>query len=324
MRVRLAIGGNRRLALALLGGVLAALAIITLLPWLGPYSPAADAFSHFRLHYVVMCAVVAALCLLVSRRIAIVAVSMAMVNFAGAAIHPRAASTPDARGIPLKIVTINTLYRVDNTDAVVALVRREAPDIVFLQEMTRAKAGIMTRLKADYPWQVHCIGATNCDTAILSRRPWREAGGRRLGRRGGSVAWARFGQDLAGLTVASVHLRWPLVSDQLGQLREVKDVLGSVAGPVVVAGDLNATAWSGVVRVFSAETGMRPAGGFVPTWPARGFKSGRTCPLCFPQLQIDHVLVSRGVEVVATRPGADVSSDHLPLFAEIVLDPASR
>lgn len=309
----------RSAALRFLFAMLLGLGVASVLSWVDLWHGASDLLSHFRVHFAVASAVAAVACILVSRRLALVALTMGLANAAGAGIYPYAQPEASAGGHRIKVMTINLLHRAGNVEDVVALAREEAPDIIFLQELSFGNRAVLRRLRGAYPWQVNCMGDDACDTAVLSRFPWQRTGGQRLPQRAGSVAWAAFGPELGYLKVASVHVRWPYFSDQAAQLRQIRKSLPAQPGPVLLAGDFNATAWSGVLRKFASESGLRPAGAFAPTWPVRGYRSQSTCRLCFPQLQIDHVLISRSLKVLSRHAGRDVGSDHLPLFVELEL-----
>jgi endonuclease/exonuclease/phosphatase (EEP) superfamily protein YafD len=95
------------------------------------------------------------------------------------------------------------------------------------------------------------------------------------------------------------------------QLDHVGATVEGVAGPVIVAGDLNATPWSPHFRDLLAATGLRDAAagrGWLPTWPVRLGPAG---------IPIDHVLIGGGVAVAGLRRGLDIGSDHYPLIADL-------
>lgn len=300
--------------LAILG-----LAACTITGLFGAWSVVADAFTHFRVHLAVLALLLAGCTLRVHRRLVAAAAVVAMINLGLAVTYDRSPLVVSAGGTVLKVMTVNVLFHVDNDDQIVAQIAVEAPDVVFLQELTWARQGLLKRLEALYPWQISCKGAWRCDVAIVSRHRWDAAQAAPVGETGTKMAWARFGPEWGGALVASVHLKWPLVSDQTAQLQSVSDALAGHAGPIIVGGDLNAAPWSAAVRSFARQTGLNSAGGFVPTWPRRTFVHGQPCVACIPQLQIDHVFVSPQIRVLSVRAGADVGSDHLPLIAELEL-----
>ncbi|KAB2849782.1 MAG: endonuclease/exonuclease/phosphatase family protein [Hyphomicrobiaceae bacterium] len=297
---------------------LSAIAAFTLLASMGEPAGLSDAFSTFRLHFAFGASAIALMGLWLGRVTAIAGLALAFVNLL-AGDHPLSPVVPPANGKPLKVMTFNTLYRVENGDRIISEIARHDPDIVFLQEQVVGKQWIYERLKTRYPFQVYCRRVGECDTAILSRYPWISAEAKKVGRDGASFALARFGAELNNLTVATVHLKWPQYSSQLAQLARAWDHLKDSKGEIILAGDFNAVPWSGTLRTFSANTGLRTTGGLAATWPARHHRTGRPCLWCVPQLQIDHVLVSSGIRVTAAAVGKDLGSDHLPVHVELEL-----
>lgn len=296
---------------------LAAAALATFVGLLGDWSIVADGFSHFRVQLALMALPLGVAALFFDRRLTLAAAVIAAANIALASTYARTPVVAAAGGTTLKVMTINVLHGVDNDPQIVAQIAAQNPDVILLQELKQSRLSLLQHLMRDYPWQVSCAGAWACDVAIVSRRRWETAQAQPVGSAGAKMAWARFGQEWGGALVASVHLRWPIFSDQSAQLRGVGEVLASHRGPVVVAGDLNSAAWSAAVRSFTRQSQLASAGGFVATWPRRTSVGGHPCMLCVPQLQIDHILVNRQIRVLAVQPGGDVGSDHLPLIAEL-------
>ena len=100
----------------------------------------------------------------------------------------------------------------------------------------------------------------------------------------------------------------------------VRRSAGGLAGPTVVAGDLNATMDHAPMRELVGR-GFRDAATearsrWQPTWPSAGMVSrfGVTVP---PLLAIDHVLVDEGLRAVATRSYPVPGTDHRALVATL-------
>jgi endonuclease/exonuclease/phosphatase (EEP) superfamily protein YafD len=281
----------------------------------------ADVVSPFQLHMAVAAVGLAVVTTALRRFVySAVALAVAFVNLAAAVTYEFAAPRGYAGGQRLRVMTVNTLQYVENSAAIARRILDAQPDVVLFQELMKDKAALLTRLKAEYPYQVSCAPLWYCDVAIISRVQWTQAQTGLVGPRYTKVAWAKFDRDLSGAVVASVHLRWPGISDQRAELEAALDELGvSRGGPVVLAGDFNNVAWSPVIRKVAQGSGMRPAGGLQPTWPIRTFKGGRECVVCIPQFQIDQVLVSPSIGVISTHVESDVGSDHLPVVADLEL-----
>jgi endonuclease/exonuclease/phosphatase (EEP) superfamily protein YafD len=94
------------------------------------------------------------------------------------------------------------------------------------------------------------------------------------------------------------------------QMAGLAHFLRQIGGPLIVAGDFNTPPWAGSLKRLLMDTGLAPALGFMPTWPA--------WPLPVPQLALDHILVSSDLDVVRAGTGPLAGSDHLPVWAEIV------
>lgn len=298
---------------------LCAAAGATAIGLLGAWSVIADAFTHLRLHLALAALVLAALMLPLNRRWSAFGLAVALVNIGFVLTFSQAPRAQPGHGPSLKVMTVNVLYPVENDAQIIAQIAAEQPDVVLIQELTRARAGLLEKLRATYPWQVDCSQGWRCDVAIVSRHPWDAAEADPVGPTGTKLAWARFGPQWANLMVASLHLKWPLISNQSAQLASAREFLARHNGPVIVAGDLNAAPWSAAVQSFTRAARLTSAGGFMPTWPRRTTGQGQLCTLCVPQLQIDHILVSHHIGVVDVHRGQDVGSDHLPLLAVLRL-----
>jgi endonuclease/exonuclease/phosphatase family metal-dependent hydrolase len=150
------------------------------------------------------------------------------------------------------------------------------------------------------------IAAGTWGVALLSRLPVRSTRIVDLGRM--VERWdvadryailAEVGVGSATVTVTALHLSFTL-PNALAQLRRLG---GYVPGhrPSVVVGDCNL--W-----------------GPLATTALRGHRRavrGRTWPAARPHSQLDHILVSPGIRVLASEVLPPAGSDHLPVRAEL-------
>ena len=86
------------------------------------------------------------------------------------------------------------------------------------------------------------------------------------------------------------------------------------AGPLVLAGDLNAPDASAAVQSLLAR-GLRDA--FASAGRGYGYTYGHTLRPAFSFLRIDHILVSPQIEVVRCFTGDTEASDHRPVIADL-------
>ncbi|KOG35004.1 endonuclease/exonuclease/phosphatase family protein [Streptomyces resistomycificus] len=219
----------------------------------------------------------------------------------------------------LRVLTSNIEFG-QATDALVATVREERPDLVFVQECDyRCDARLKRDLGADYPHRQAVAGGGSAGSVLLSRFPLKAAEGV-PGTMGmpGAVA------DVAGRAVRLqlAHPMPPLPGQvdvwrrELGTLR---DFAAAHAGtPTVLAGDFNASQDHAAFRRV-LDTGLRDAARLAgsdrtPTWPAR--TAGSTPAL---GTQIDHVLVSRDFAARDARFLDLADTDHRALLVDLTL-----
>ncbi|TYC67215.1 endonuclease/exonuclease/phosphatase family protein [Stappia sp. BW2] len=120
------------------------------------------------------------------------------------------------------------------------------------------------------------------------------------------------------LSVFAVHTLPPLIPRfyraQADILRKLATEVSRTTGPVLVAGDMNATSWAPLLRQFQGTAGVRKAvcgNRWTPTWLA---------PVPGLGLELDHFFVRNGIKVKTCEPGHFNGSDHWPVFAEFVLE----
>ncbi len=203
------------------------------------------------------------------------------------------------------------------TDALVAAVRRERPDIVFVQECEyTCDATLRQALGAAYPHRVARVAAGSAGSVVLSRFPLEPAEGV-----DGAMAMPGAVADVEGHAVRLqlAHPRPPLPGRidrwrrELGELRDFAAGIGRT--PLILAGDFNASQDHAAFRRV-LDTGLRDAARLTgqdrtPTWPAR------TAPTL--GAQIDHVLLSADFSTTTTRFLDLPGSDHRAVLTDVTL-----
>ena len=220
-----------------------------------------------------------------------------------------------------------------NLDAIAALLRRENPDVVALQEAelgsTWAGDFDHVRYLAGQAGYDHVIatphmreeGRYRYGTAVISRHPLSECEGGdfqaqsrwRKGFTRASVATS----ERSFLSVLTVHLDFASARRRRAQLQELAEIVGETARPMVVMGDFN-TSWTERDRSgfadFAERLGLRP---WCPELRAHrdGVRTMRGMPR-----RLDWILVSEELHFAnyATL-GGDRVSDHLPVLADLRL-----
>ncbi len=238
-------------------------------------------------------------------------------------------------GIPTVKLTVIT-YNVHscrgrdgrvNPMRIARIIERYDADVVALQELdsglVRTGNVEQARLLADmlemnhhfYP-SIH-IEAGQYGNAVLSSRPLRlfRAGElptlpkREIKERRGAI-WLKLDVDGGEINVFNTHLGLNR-HERLAQATALTgpEWLGhpECKGPVIFCGDLNATRWSGVFRIFrDALIDVRSGG----TWPSR-----------YPFMRLDYIFISPDINVINITVLKDEltrkASDHLPVIATL-------
>ncbi|WP_082098747.1 endonuclease/exonuclease/phosphatase family protein [Demequina iriomotensis] len=237
-----------------------------------------------------------------------------------------------ATGEPqLRVATLSLASGTADGGDVVAMVRDHDVDVLVLTELTARSLRELERagLDAALPYS------------------WRNAPDDRIDRKSGTGLWSRIPLEdpeaLRGfsattiraqielgeepLTVIAVHPESPnrLEHVQWQQdLEALHDVLEAHEGPVLVAGDFNASfdhrLFRDIVALGYVDAADQAGAGFIPTFPRGDLEpqlSGIRTVFSSPLVVIDHVLV-RDAGLTATRvDGVEVlDSDHRGLVVE--------
>jgi endonuclease/exonuclease/phosphatase (EEP) superfamily protein YafD len=232
----------------------------------------------------------------------------------------------------LTIFSANVLYK--NADAVSLLreIERVQPDVVILQEYTKAMSdALRPSLVRTHPYVVEALGRGRFGHAVYSERPFVSEpqvfdevalqDGRRVHSGNGPQVRVRVQAGDRVVTIQNVHTHSPgslawFAAQRRAFVWHGEWVQAALReGPVIMAGDFNATQESGHFAGLEA-LGMRDAhtaagNARASTWPA-------TSPLRhLPGVRIDHVLVSPDVDVMWCEVGSVVGSDHRPVAARV-------
>jgi endonuclease/exonuclease/phosphatase family metal-dependent hydrolase len=220
-------------------------------------------------------------------------------------------------GVPLRVMSYNVHCLKDDRDALTAMVRDLAPDVLIVQEAPRR-----------FLWRQRC--ATLADDVgmvvaagglpslgnllVVSLRvavheTWCMRYPLTPGRHLRGAAFARCSVRGGTFTVSGSHLATD-PAERPGQAALWKEALERLEGPVIAAADLNEGPGGGAWRTVG--DGLVSSGSGRPTFPAT-----------LPARLIDGLFVSPDItiekyEVVETDQ-ARRASDHLPILADLAI-----
>jgi endonuclease/exonuclease/phosphatase family metal-dependent hydrolase len=217
--------------------------------------------------------------------------------------------------------------RVD-LERIAAVIRREAVDLVALQEVDR---GVRRTQGRDLPAELAALTGMSCvfsnnfhyqggeyGNAILSRLPVVSSTNRhyRMLREGEQRGLLEVRTRIGGqpLRFFSTHIDYrPDDAERVAHVEELRRAVASEPGvATVMAGDFNALPGSRVHALMEAM--------LVDAWKARGQGSGGSYPAPKPERRIDYILVSP--EIVVERVWVvdeGEASDHRPVVAELTV-----
>lgn len=244
----------------------------------------------------------------------------------GAQLHvPRSAS-----GARLRVLTWNLREGAPNLDRSLALIRREAPDLVVLTEARGFGPGRRVRRRLSNwfaGWSRIGVG----DLFLASRHPLIESDYKALPdpASGSQKARLKVQSPLGPLHVVGAHLparvshrllRGPLrelparatraASLRRREIVDLRNWTAHLQGSMILAGDFN------LQPLGPPYASVR--GPLLDAFQQAGLGAGATYPAALPLVRIDYILHTRDLRALTCRTGPAAGSDHLPVIADLV------
>lgn len=251
--------------------------------------------------------------------------------FGGLFVPGRGENVAEAGGPTLRVMAYNMLGYNTNTEAVLAALREASADVIALQELNTVNAAAIERELGDvYPYRVLDQREGVTGSGVLSRYPLALLGnlpGPWLGR----AQVVRV--DFDGTPVTFIRFHAYSGIRQIDRREAAAQALAEYAaahpGPLIAAGDLNATSLNAVYGVVTRE--------LHDAWPQAGWGLGHTFPgalspgssrpvifgIPVPKwlIRIDYVFHSDEFRTLTAENGPwDGTSDHRPVLVELVLE----
>jgi endonuclease/exonuclease/phosphatase (EEP) superfamily protein YafD len=233
--------------------------------------------------------------------------------------YVRSAAVP---GVGVRLMSANLRYGRADADAIVSMAREHA-DILAVQELTPEKAEQISAagIGEILPYRVLRAREGPAGVGIWSRYPMTPGADYDEFWLGLITARVRVAGVPAEATVVTTHMSapWPEPirgwRDDLARLAAVLSEIGATAkGPVIVAGDLNATPdvleFRRLLRNGYRDAAEQAGAGLRRTHPAD--------ILIPPLFAVDHILL-RGGTATSVRTVAVHGSDHRALIADVKL-----
>lgn len=230
-------------------------------------------------------------------------------------VPPEAAESGTC-AVQLMISNVNT----GNSDhkRLISSIRKKKPDVIVLTEVNSGWIDSLQEIEQDYPHKEVLPRSDNFGIAVYSRLPFVRTGIWRFGEGDiPPVLIAEIRNRNTRFELIAVHTLPPISPGYFArrnvQLEKLAEYTAGKNTPCIAAGDMNITMWSHYYRKFIQASGLHDARkgfGIRPTWPTG---------LPFLYIPIDHCFCSRNIQVTGFTTGPRTGSDHLPIFADLLI-----
>lgn len=288
----------------------------------------AELASHFKAQYLLGSIIVLPVFLfygtLAWTVIAVICVAINLIEVAPWFIGKRNSTGKQSGGRRVKLLLANVNFKNTAHQLFIAFVKRQAPDVLVVQEVDSAWCDSLRTLQGLYPFHQSLPKGGGSGIALYSRFRFQQLslelneGNARPG------ILAKIDFDGVAVSLLSIHPRAPIQKGHF-ELRNAMfdsaaECLRKLPDPKIFIGDLNITPWSHYYRSFAEQTGLadvRKGFGLLPSWPT--FLSFK-----WLMIPLDHCLVSDDIRVTSVKTGEPFGSDHLPLIVELEIQSKAR
>lgn len=295
-----------------------------------------DLFSHFKLQYLILNALLFG-CLLINRQRLFLIIGLFCLSIIATEIVPwyiPQTGMPGNNSANLRILSSNVNIKNQNYSKLLSLVRQEKPDVAVFMEVNQPWLKQLDSLKEILPYSISNDNSDSLGIAVYSKWQLENASINSFGIPTNPSILTNLTINEQVISLIATHPPPPkpgLFEARNQQLSEIGEYIKSLSNPKVIVGDINTTMWSPYYKRLVSNTELRNARqgfGILPTWPRKtNYSPYSKIPsflLGLLSIPIDHCLISPEIKVVNTRTGANVNADHLPLITDLVIPHRSR
>ncbi len=295
------------------------LAILFIATFFNSYHQILDSLSHFRVYIASGVLILALILIPLLKRVAryifiLISISLALYLF----FITRPYKPPVYKNISnqkqIKYLQFNMNFRNSKVDEFKRFLKEERPDIITLQEVTKAHQSKLEEFKKEYPYQSYCpfypvVGGV----AILSKYPFVNKEPNCVAGSGLIIEDISIGDRV--LRVGSIHLHWPYPYGQYSQVDNFLPRLKDSKSAKIISGDFNAAPWSYIVKRVANASNTTVVGGL--RWTIELEHQLPYIP--FLKLPIDQVLVSKDILVLDIKTLKHFGSDHYAVETQFLI-----
>jgi endonuclease/exonuclease/phosphatase (EEP) superfamily protein YafD len=216
-----------------------------------------------------------------------------------------------------RAVSMNVLQDNQEYEIAGSFIEEVQPDLLVLVEVNKKWLSELEPALESLPFSIQAPREDNYGIALFSRFPILD--GSKIGFIDPEIPsiCAEIALEGFKVKVLGTHPAPPksrVQSEQRNlQLEKIAGLASSTQGPLLVMGDLNVSNWSHYFEALLKDSSLkdtRRGFGVLPTWPVKR-------PHFW--VPIDHILVSRHLEVHLLERGPNTGSDHFPIYCDFSL-----
>jgi len=219
------------------------------------------------------------------------------------------ASSPQAGNFKLLSFNIEN-SNFENSARIADFILSSQADVVEIFE-AEPLLSQMDRITQLYPYRIGCGSMTpDCDSLLLSKKPFRTQDIRSIGGLWNNrFILANIDMDGQPVNFVSTHLSKPYFDEfHQNELDLLAQRINGMSGPVILAGDFNASVIAPDMREFLAATGLRHVFPEPATWPIESGAYG---------ISIDHVFARAPLQLISVKQIPDaMGSNHFGMMTE--------
>ncbi|GAB4382495.1 MAG: endonuclease/exonuclease/phosphatase family protein [Elainellaceae cyanobacterium] len=291
--------------------------LLSLAGYLGRLHFLLDLTAHFKVQYL-LAGLIALAFFSLTRQTWGIGLSLACVLLNGLVVFPWYLPDfqPTSASLPLRVMLANVNVQNRSYRAMIDLIRDEQPDVVAIVETNQDWLQAMKAVSDRLPYSVQSPRAAGFGIALFSKFPLEAQEVNLFESPKDFHLVAKMERDSQPLTIVALHppppIRPELFAQRNRELEAIAAYMQTLDTPIVAIGDLNITMWSPNYAPLVNQTSLknvRRGFGILPSWHS-GY---------LVKIPIDHGLVSSGIQVLQTRIGRNISSDHLPVVIDLGL-----
>jgi len=293
---------------------------LSLLAVLSHFFVVFDILSHFRIQYLVGLVPMFLVAILYRKSKSILLLSLIIAVHGYTVVMAQLPMTHGTKTstevkTELRVMSVNILSSNRQFQKQIENILTIDPDVIAIQEYSHKWDTELGAALAAFKYQSVEPSDYNFGIALYSKYPIISGGPVNFTERQPPTVDVMIDVHGTEVRVMSIHPPPPVSQSVFDIRNEVMNSVAEIAreytGPLVIAGDLNASQWSSHFSLMERKGRLshtRRGNEWLPSWPSTSF---------ILSVPIDHILVNDAVSVTAMHRGKSAGSDHYSIYADL-------